>query len=104
MTEQEKPDASVRVNDFDVTLYRRGRGLFIRVHKDDVEVGFFGIAGGSPVTSASQQTEHALPPVPVSPLEPQTELPTAPTSSTPVSAEKKAEQPVKLTGIVEAIE
>ncbi len=103
MTEQEKPDAIVRVNNYDVTLYRRGRGLLINVTKDDAVVGFFGIADGFPVASVPNLSEQA--PAPVVLPSQQTELSTAP-NVTPVTAEKKTElnQPVKLTGIIASIE
>ena len=99
MTEQEKPDAIVGVNGFDVTLYRRGRGLLIRVRHNDTELGFFGIAGSSPLSQLREDT-----PVPVTPVEQIT--PTLlPVASSPEKAPtEQARSPLKVVGIVEAVE
>lgn len=99
MTEQEKPDAIVRVNDFDVTLYRRGRGLLIRVQKDETEIGFFGIATSSPA-SVPQQAELASAPATIEQITASPAAASSPDSRT--SPEAKA--PLKVVGIVEAIE
>lgn len=99
MQEREKPDAVVRVNDFDVTLYRRGRGLEIRVEKSGFEVGFFGLSG-IPLSTQQIETPAVIP----SPSE-QIEVTTSPSLTAPVTAEnKEVKTPVKIAGIVDSIE
>jgi len=104
--EKQKPDLSGRVNDFDITIYRRGRGLFIRVQKDDMEVGFFGIAGGSLDTSLpkppeqvpaphSQQSEVSAFPAP---------LPSDATLVVSADTKKAPEKPVVFAGVIDEIE
>ena len=106
MTEQEKkPDAVVRFDDFDVTLYRRGKGLLIRVRQNEQELGFFGIAGAT-----GNQQETTVASAPASIPEPgqseriETPAPLASPSPTTSEAGKELSQPVKIVGLVAAIE
>jgi hypothetical protein len=105
MTEQEKPAGSVNVPPFDVKVYRRGRGLVINVQRDNVEVGFFGIADGFSVPSISQPTEQA--PVLALPSFPQT-AEVQPTPATFAPAERRIEgtegEPRTIKGTVSTLQ
>src|SRR5438552_4831589 len=100
--EQQKPDAVVRVNDFDITIYRRGQGLRIDVAKEGVEVGFFGISG-TPL--ANQEETSALPvsapaPTPVPDTQgKETPAPVAPLPAATSEVRKEPNQPVKIVGM-----
>ena len=99
--EREKPDALVRVNDYNIAVYRRGRGVEITLEKDGQEVGFFGLSG----TPLGNQQEAP----PVSALSPasepqRNETPVAASPAPTSEGKKEPSQPVKLVGTVEAIE